>query len=289
MRGCIPTPRHKLAKARWAGHYLRDITPPANFATICRDYDMAGNDQFGDCVSAEESNAKRAYSVAIGQSEIEISGDTVVAWASHHGYLNGADLHSVLDTMQNDGMADTAGTVHCDGTPATVDWTNKQEVMAAIYTEKTVKIAVAADQLEAVVGNTNGWFLTKASRDPNTDHCVGLHGYGTAQFLATICGVAVPEGLAPNTFCVLLYTWGTVGIVTWEALQAIMAEGEAWIRTPGDVVNTPNPTPGPEPTPTPTPGPKPCPWRREQVAMAMEIVRLATHSIVSGIRSAMRA
>ena len=238
MRGCVPSPRHKLAKATWVGHSLKGVTPPANFATICPDYDISGNATYGDCVSAEEGNAKRAYSIAIGQPEIEIPGANVVSWARKHGYLNGANLDDVLTTMETQGMVDKSGVVHCDGNHSAVDYSNQAEMMAAIYTYKTVKIAVAANQLEAVVNGTNGWFLFGAKRDPDCDHCVGLHGYGTAAFLAQLCGVKLPHGVNPNEFCVLLYTWGCVGIVGWASLMAIMEQGEAWVRSPGDTTNT---------------------------------------------------
>lgn len=158
-RGCKPTPRHKLAKATWAGPKLKSVTPPANYVSPCLNYSMGGNDQYGDCVSAEEANAKRAYSIALNETEIAIPDATVIDWASKNGFLNGADLDTVLTEMESDGMADAKGVIHCDGTHAAVDWTNKAEVQAAIYTYKTLKIAVAADQLQNVVNGINGWCL----------------------------------------------------------------------------------------------------------------------------------
>jgi hypothetical protein len=253
MRGCIPSPRHRLARAVWVGSRLRDVIPPPNFATVCKDYDIAGNADYGDCVSAEESNAKKAYSVALSAPEVEIPGSTVVTWARKHGFLNGANLDDVLTAMQTEGMIDASGTVHCDGPHLAVDWTSPQELAAAIYTYKTVKIAVAANQLEKAVGNSNGWTLLKASADPNSDHCVGLHGYGSLSYLCGLLGVSVPAGQDPTQLCFLLYTWATVGIVSNPALQAIMAGGEAWVRSIGDVVdgqpNPPIPLPDPQPVP----------------------------------------
>ena len=255
MRGCVPSPRHRLACAAWAGMALKAVTPPANFATLCSDYDISGNDHFGDCVSAEEANAKRAYAKAMGVAETEIPGANVIAWARKHGYLNGANLDDVLTTMATTGMPDAFGVVHCDGNHLTVDWTNPDEMKAAIYTYKTVKIAVAANQLEHASTGSNGWVLLKARSDSNIDHCVGLHGYGTLEYLAGLCGVTVPVGQDMNQLCWLLYTWGTVGIVSDQALQAIMHGGEAWVREIGDIVNgQPNP-PAPIDPPTPPPDP----------------------------------
>jgi len=262
MRGLSPTPRWQLSQAPSAHPRLKSVVPPQNFATVCTDYDMAGNDRYGDCVSAEECNAKKAWSVANGLPEIEIAGDTVIAWAKAHNALNGAVIADVLTQMQTDGLKDVAGVLHYDGGHQAVNWTNPQQLMAAIFTDKTVKLGVAADQLQPAVEShhgKSGWFLLNARPDPNTDHCTGAHGYGTAQFLADAISakhgnVVMPAGLDPNTFCVLMYTWQTVGIVPWADLQAIMLQGEAWVRDPGDVSNAPPP---PDPNPNPPPGQKP--------------------------------
>lgn len=269
-RGLKPTPRHKLAAARSAVERLKDVSPPDNFATVCEDYDMAGNDQYGDCVTAEEVNAKKAYSVAMGGPEIEISGNEAVNWARAHGVLDGANIADVLSMMQTDPLTDVSGKSRPDGPHAAIDWTSQDQIKAAIYTDKVVKIGVAADQLQESVSTTagsSGWILFNAKVDTNVDHCTGLHGYGTASWLIELLARAlgtpmlIPEGLSPDAFCVLMYTWKTVGIVEWKSLQSIMVMGEAWVRHPGDTIFTPTPTPAPiPPTPTPvppSPGPGP--------------------------------
>jgi hypothetical protein len=142
-----------------------------------------------------------------------------------------------MTTMETAGMPDVSNVMHCDGSHSAVDYTNQAELKAAIYTCKSVKIAVAANQLENVVNGANGWFLFGARKDSSIDHCVELAGYGTAKYLAQLCGVTLPKGINPNEFSVLLVTWGTCGIVGWQSLQNIMVESEAWVRTPTDVVN----------------------------------------------------
>jgi hypothetical protein len=54
---------------------------------------------YGDCVSAEEAFAK-----ATAAPQTFIPEATVVAWASAHGYLNGAYLTVVMGTMQTQGF-----------------------------------------------------------------------------------------------------------------------------------------------------------------------------------------
>ena len=71
--------------------------------------------------------------------------------------------------------------------------------------------------------------------------------------------VSVPSAVHPADPAVLLRTWGSIGIVMFDSLNAIMIGGEAWLRTPTTVgVTPPQPAP-PGPTPGPTPGPQPTP------------------------------
>ena len=57
---------------------------------------MWGNDVHGDCVTAEEAFAK-----ACNSPEIFISEADVIAWATRHGVLEGANLTEVMTWMQN--------------------------------------------------------------------------------------------------------------------------------------------------------------------------------------------
>jgi hypothetical protein len=79
---------------------------------------MWGNDVHGDCVTAEEAFAK-----ACNDPEIYVTDDTVIAWATRHGVLEGAYLTQVMGWMQNDGFADDPY-VYDDGPYFSVDWTN---------------------------------------------------------------------------------------------------------------------------------------------------------------------
>ena len=75
--GMRPTPRNILAKARWAGGSKRFLAlppPPPNLNNCVgiTDFSMEGNDQYGDCVSAEEAAAKRVISVCTKAPEVVI-------------------------------------------------------------------------------------------------------------------------------------------------------------------------------------------------------------------------
>ena len=154
--------------------------------------------------------------------------------------------------------------------PARSTTRNQTEVMQALVQFKTLKIGCASSALQQVVGNDNGWFLTGTCQDGNEDHCVGIYDYGTAAFLANAYGVSVPAGVDPNTFCLGLCTWGTIGVIDWQSFLNIT--GESWVRENdpdradaaewdleaasaySDVSGTP---PSPAPSPSPPPNPQP--------------------------------
>jgi hypothetical protein len=248
-RGAHPSPRHRLAGAK--PHEIVG-NAPSSFTVIPKQLSMWLNDVDGDCCTAEEAFAK-----ACSNPEIFIADATVQTWANANGFLNGADLISVLDAMQSAGFVQD-GTVYCDGSPTSVDWTNAAQLRDAIFNNCPVKIGVAGDQLENVVGGTNGWFATGLAIDGNEDHCVSLCGYGTINELATALGVTVPAGVDGTKPGYLLFTWDTIGIIDVPSLLAITAE--AWVRNPTTIVGGPTP-----PVPVPTPTPTPCPTITEQV------------------------
>ena len=221
-------------------------TPPAEFAIVPQKLDMWGNSQYGDCVSAEEAFAKACYS-----PEIFIPAQTVIDWASKNGYLNGADLSSVMQSMQQNGFQ-VGQQTYDDGPPSSVDW-SKEDVLQSAISQGPVKIAIAASCLPSGAGNQQGWWITGSQNDFNTDHCVALCGYGTADYLYKQLNVPLPSGLSASTTGYLLYTWSTIGFVDHAWIMGTCAE--AWLRNPTTIGNPPLPNPGPNPNPNPGPNP----------------------------------
>lgn len=255
--GAKSSRHHWLAhQATWDARFMHVATAaPAQFtpAVILTTGQMSywGNDQYGDCVSAEEAFAKDIYPVyynAAGKP-VKIPTATVVAWARQHGWLNGADLTSPMDAMATEGMT-VNGVTYTDGPYKSVDYTNWSVLTSAIY-EGPVKIGVAAAQLQNTpgVGSQNGWVATGYRQDGRENHCTSLCGYGTMQYLCSAMGVAVPSGVDPQSKALLFYTWDTIGIMDFPSMVNITSE--AWLRSP----TTPQTPPGPAPTPTPTPTP----------------------------------
>lgn len=250
LRGAKRSPAHKFLAA--PAHATQAVPP--SFVVVPPKLSYWGNNQYGNCVSAEEAAAKAMYSVMAGQTETLISDRDLIAWSGRHGWNNGAYLTEVMDAMISEGIT-SGGVTYKDGPYNSVDWTDDANLCSAIYAGP-VKIGVAADQLVGVVGNKNGWFATKFRQDNNLDHCTNLCGYGTIGELAKALNVSVPIGVNPAARGYLFCTWSTIGIIDRPSLVAIT--GEAWLRNPttvGVVIPpTPTPTPVPvPPTPTPTP------------------------------------
>jgi len=247
-----PTPRHKLAAAT---PHLASAAP-TQYLVLPAKLSMWLNNVDGDCVTAGEAAAKATTGVFI-------SDDTVKAWATKNGDLNGADLDTVLTTMQTAGF-EQDGNTYNDGPHTSVDWTVPATLRSAI-SQGPVKIGVASAQLQNVhgIGVSNGWFATGFKTDTDEDHDTELFGYGPIGWLAQCFAVSVPEGVDATQPGYALFTWGTVGIIDAPSLAAIV--GEAWLRNPTTaIVGSSPPSPDqvsyfPAPTPAPAPSPAPVP------------------------------
>jgi|HubBroStandDraft_2_1064218.scaffolds.fasta_scaffold11210_3 hypothetical protein len=233
------------------------VKVPAQVLMLPTQLSMWGNDQYGDCVSASEAARKAAYSVFCGLPETFIPEATVIAWASKHGYLNGANLTDVMSTAATNGMADAAGTVYLDGPYSSVDYSNEAVLQAALATGP-VNLGIDANALPSGAGNNPGWYAFGGTpgQFSNEDHCVPLFGYGPTavlfQQLSAAFNVQInpPAGAPASGY--LLYTWRTIGIVDHAWLMSTV--GEAWVCNPTTVGQMPGPPPPPPPPPPPGPG-----------------------------------
>lgn len=252
-RGAISSPREKLAAAqpfRPISALLQAI--PTDFGCVPPTKSPLGNTKYGCCVSSQTGASIEAWSMYYGVGQETVVTDAeVIAFARSHGILNGAVITNVMDIMQTQGMT-VSGKVYKEGPYKSVDWTNYQVLSAAIY-QGPVNISVSADQLEGSFSDKDGWWGYGWRKDSGQDHCVPLFGYGSAGGLASIMKVSVPSGVNANDPAVLLYTWGSIGIVLHTALVNIMSGGEAWLRTPTTVGVTPQPPEPPTPPTPPTP------------------------------------
>ncbi len=226
-RGAIASPRHILAAS--IPHVALAHVPPHHLFFPSK-LSVWHNDLHGDCVTAEEAFAKACHS-----PEIFITDDEVQQWATAHGVYEGANLHQVLEWMQDDGFK-VGGQVFDDGSISSVDWTNENTLKSALY-HGPVKIGVAADQLETTCranGFKTGWYATGYHADANEDHCISICGYGPISWLAGKLKTPVPAGANGAAQALAVFTWGSVGIMDFASMLAITHE--AWLRTPTTVI-----------------------------------------------------
>jgi hypothetical protein len=249
-RGLRPTPRHRLQAA--APHKIVRATPP-QVIVVPTFLEMWLNDQYGDCVSAEEAFAKAAYAVMNGQPEIKITDATLMTFCNKYDLLNGANLPPVMDDMISDGFHQD-GVTYTNGPYTGVDYSN-EDILKNAISVGPVKIGIDANALPSGAGNANGWYSSGGTPGEfnNEDHCVSLCGYGPSAALFAALGVAVPSGFPSSGY--LLYTWSTIGVVDYAWIMSTV--GEAWVRNPTTAGQGPPPPPPPPPVCPPGQHPDP--------------------------------
>ncbi len=237
-RGARPSPRHKLLSAM----PFTGTVAPAQFAIVPARLDAWGNLKHGDCVTAEEAFAKACHT-----PEIFITADEVIAWATAHGVLEGADLPEVMTWMQTGGFV-VGNQAYDDGPHAGVDYSNESVLRSAIA-QGNVKIAIDANALPSTAGNQQGWYATGGGNFPNTDHCISICGYGPAGWLYQQLGVSLPGSLTASQQGYLVFTWATIGFVDHNWIMRTCVE--AWVRNPTTIGVPPLPDPIPPTPPVP--------------------------------------
>jgi hypothetical protein len=268
LTGAIPTPRYKLAAAR--PHILRGATP-AQVIIVPPFLEMWLNDQYGDCVTAEEAFAKAFYSVMMGQPETKITDDTVKKFCEKYDFLNGANLTDVMDKMISEGFQQDGG--YKDGPYSSVDYSNEAALQNAISIGP-VKIGMDASALPSGAGNANGWhaFGGRPGEFSNEDHCTCLCGYGPTEALFKALGVPVPAGAPAAGY--YHYTWSTIGVVDHAWIMSTC--GEAWVRNPTTPGVIPVPPPVPPTPPTPPTPPAPVSTLQEVIDFIFEMAEAAS-------------
>jgi hypothetical protein len=236
-RGAIPSPRYELAAAT---PHVPDpsIIVPKKFLMWPVRMSSWNNYIYGDCVSAEEAFAK----ATAAPHRIFIPEATVVAWASAHGYLNGAHLTAVMTTMRTDGFPFNKRK-YDDGPYNSVNWTDPAILNSAIHSHGPVKIGVGADDFQTnphgqVTPGTSGWAMYNYPKNLPEDHCVSLCGYGTLTELVHLfhqhnVTVHAPAGM-PTGLCYAVFSWNSIGIIDQQSMLNMTYE--AWIRVPVTII-----------------------------------------------------
>lgn len=202
-------------------------TTPAQFAMIPKQMSMWLNDQYGDCVTAEEAAQIAEYTSALG-TEYFVQDATVLAFCKKYDLLNGAELLPVIQLMQKDGFHQGTDTIQ-DGVSSVVDYSTESVLQNAL-SQGPVKIGIDSSALPSGAGNGNGWskFGGRPGQYSNEDHAVNLTGYGSVIWLCQQLDTPVPAGAPASGY--LLYTWDSIGIVDHAWIMSTVQE--AYLRGP---------------------------------------------------------
>lgn len=233
-RGAKPTPPAKLFAA--PRHKIVSATL-SQIAYVPAKLDYWGNNQYGCCVTSSE-----AFARACQKPEIFISSSVCIGWARQHGFLNGADLSEVMDAMARSGFSQDGHIYGC-GSYTSVNYSDEENLQNALSIAP-VNVAIDADALPSGAGNNQGWYSLGTRAYRNTDHCVDICGFGTAEYLYQQLNVPLPAALAGKKGY-LVYTWSTIGFVDKKWIDNTVVE--AWLRNPNttvDGVGLPNPGTG---------------------------------------------
>lgn len=253
--GAKPSPKAKIAATPVFRAPLVSSATPKEFAVVPPKLSYWLNDITGICVTSQEAFSKSSWSLQCGLPQLFIPDQEVGRWAKKYGHWNGAMLTDVMDDMARDGF-NVDGVNWRDGPYKRVNYEDPEALKASIYVGP-VNIAIGASSLPRGAGNGNGWYAFAGRRNQNTDHCVALTGYGTAKFCFESLNKPLPAGVRPDKpDCYLLFTWGTIGVVDQDWLNATCTE--AYVRNPTTPGQEPTPPPPPVP-PVPPPGPTQ-PW-----------------------------
>jgi hypothetical protein len=202
--------------------------------------DIEGNDDFGDCVCAEEahfvaivtSNAKGLFSYT---RPMTLSMYTILTGFDQNNPNTdqGTDPLVCLDYFRKHPYADgTTNSAYLQ-----VDATNKDEVKYAISTFGNLKLWLALpDSYVNPFPSKNGQVWDVDTPNPENGHCIGACGYidtGAVPQLLQVIGVT-EKGVA-------VMTWGLVIVLTWEALAELCVPkngGGAAVRVTSDWLNS---------------------------------------------------
>lgn len=227
-RGAIPTPVDLIkSAARYTPRIALQLD--RDFIFKPKVIRWWGNDEYADCVTAEEAFAK-----ACDPGTVAISDYEAITWARKHQALNSARLPDVLGWMRNDGFVQGAVQFN-DGPALYVDWKNAGALRDAI-SQGPVKIGLKSEQLEKAWeknGRRSGWIAMGFTAESGLYHCVSLYGYGSMAWLAQQMNVSLPAGVDGTQPGYAMFTWNSVGII--EASSLLAVTNEAWVRQPTTV------------------------------------------------------
>ncbi len=224
----------------------KELKLPVSVAYVPTKLSYWLNNQYGDCVTAEEAFNQDCAGTFLQDK-------TIQSWAQKYGFLNGAYLTEVMDQMAKSGFSEN-GNVYGVGSYVAVNYADEASLQSALSVAP-VKIGIDANALPSGAGNNQGWWAAggRVGQYGDEDHCTALCGYGPVAEMFKAVGInAVPAGWpAKSKTAYLHFTWSTIGVVDHDWIMSTCQE--SYLRNPTATINgkaVPNPGPGPDPLPT---------------------------------------
>lgn len=180
--GLLPNDPFK-PRLRLTPHITAEAVPPASadYYSAVPQWGMLGNDQYGDCVFAENGHIA-GQQTALGEgTEIIVTTQQVLDEYSRVTGFNPNDPNTDNGATVQDGLGDlrTNGIAGVQITTfAQLDTTNMTEVKTAVFNFGMVDVGCMIYQSDMDRFNAGqGWVGTGATGNPLGGHCIGLVGY----------------------------------------------------------------------------------------------------------------
>lgn len=177
---------------------------------------VLGNDQFGDCVFAEDGHFVGVETGNSGQLFTYSTQQTLADYSAVTGF-NASDPSTDQGADPIVDLNYFTQNPYADGTKllgwASVDAANPDEVRYAVSAFGNLKMWLGLpDGIINSMPTGNGfvWDIDRGSPNPNNGHCIGGYAYDVDKI----------QLVAVTDKGIVVATWGMLGIITWRALAA---------------------------------------------------------------------
>lgn len=252
-----------------------------DYFKVISDWQMLGNDQYGDCVAVTAANERHAINKILGGKSTYASLDQVISFYKTQNPNfpsddNGMEIQTALETLVK------TGDKYFDGVKpvafAKVDHTNLDEVKSALAVFGMLWVGLTVlDANMTEFNNGQPWDYV-ANSPVDGGHSVVAGGYrgqsaNDVQFITWAAETGFTDSFWTN---LVEEAWVVIwpeqfGTAQFEAGVDVNALAAAYLQLTGKVLPVPAPAPTPTPTPVPTPVPVPTPTGDSRTFTAEQI------------------
>ena len=195
------------------------VAPPSVAVPSVADWDMDGNDQYGDCGPAGLKHGFQAAAADTREGESFPTADQVVSYYLNYtgGQDSGVVLSDYLGYVKQNGFYGHSVSAYA---PVSVSDVNTLRFAINAYDFAYVGITVTSAMMQAAQGNPPWtWTLEEAS-DPDQvgGHCIPIVGYDSTWLYAVTWGSIIK---------IAYPAWHQIGDEAWAVLsQEIVTKGD---------------------------------------------------------------